>query len=866
MKTNDKYNYKYELQNKLLEYLNMITKADKKIKDHFICPLCSSGMGKNLTSAFAYKVDTKGIPRVTCFSCNQLQNSDIFDLIGKIEKLDNFVDQYNKALEIMGYNKSVKITNPIKENIIGSSQKLHDYTSFFLDAKKNIENTNYLLDRGISHDVLIKYDIGFIENWKHPKTNTMYPKSVIIIPINKYGYVARDTNINAKPDFKIMKVGTNAIFNLNTLYNSKRPVFIVEGEIDALSIITLGYNAIALGSVSNINKLISHFIINKPIIQLIITLDNDKIGIESTKKLVSELEKLKIPFITKNISNNCKDPNEALVKDKLLFSNSLKLAEEEAIKLVTVSQQESTKIVPQELVKEEVIKSVSETQLIKDVKNINISDNIFDEHTLTYKSTDLGNAERLIFHHGDIIRYCNEINNWYIYNGCYWQVDDTGEIYRKCWKIIRTYQNTANEAFSQIRKITIRGTERDNEEFQDIKAHKSFAKISENISRIKAMTETTGHFRYILQKELDRQNNLVSCNNGTIDLKIGDLIEHDPEHYISKKINIDFKEEAKSNIFESFLNKIFNNDTKLIEYIQIALGYTMTGETREQCFFICYGTGSNGKSTLFDIISYILADYTQNIPTAVLMDNNKKGSEASPELARAKGKRFVIASESKDLATLNENQIKAITGGDTISVRPLYGQGFEYKPTYKIWLGTNHKPVIKGTDNGIWRRVKMIPFNVTIPDEEQDKKLLDKLIAEREGILNWLVEGAYKYYSKGLPKNRTVDDATKEYREEMDTLSGFIDDCIKEKETSFIKNSDIYNCYSKWCEENGIEPIKQNIFGRKMSEKNYIQKRFSTARGYVDIELTNYAKKILQNNEFISLNNKGNLDVPKEFL
>lgn len=222
-----------------------------------------------------------------------------------------------------------------------------------------------------------------------------------------------------------------------------------------------------------------------------------------------------------------------------------------------------------------------------------------------------------------------------------------------------------------------------------------------------------------------------------------------------------------------------NNNKDLIDYIHHAMGYTVTGETNQQCFFIAYGTGSNGKSTLFETIAYILKDYTQSIPASILMarKNDNQTSPTSPELARAKGQRFVTASESQDLSVLNENQIKSLTGSETIAVRPLYAQGFNYIPTYKIWLGTNHKPIIKGTDNGMWRRVRFIPFTVTIPDNEQDKLLLDKLKAEAEGIFSWLIQGAIKYYKNGLPKNKTVDEATKEYRAEMDVLGDFIDDC-----------------------------------------------------------------------------------------
>lgn len=781
-----------------------------------------------------------GHPRAFCSSCNS--SYDTFDAIGLFENIIDFQQQVKRACEIYGITlthintleeakKDFSKPYPIKDTI--------NYKSFFNLANQNIDKTDYLINRGISKEVIQKYNLGYIEGWKHPESNKMLPKNVIIIPVTDKSYIARDTNTNIDPRYKILKVGTSELYNTNCLYSQENPVFIVEGELDALSIITAGGQAVALGTVANTNKLLDLYRKKAFKAPLILALDNDKAGTDATEKLEKALKSLKISYIKKDIYGNYKDANEILVKNKLLLIENIKLVEQEANEAVTL------------------------TQMIKKAKDIIIPDGITDVGTLTFKTDDLGNAQRLASIYGDIIRYCHETGKWYTYNGTYWKVDDNGAIYRYCWETVRIYQNTALENFQEIRQNTLRGAEKYSPEFQEANAQFKWSKNSAVANRIEAMTKTAGNYKYISQNQLDTQNSFITCNNVTIDLETGKILKHSPEHYITKKINIDYNPEVETPVFDAFLNRIFNNDKDLINFIQIALGYTMTGETREQCFFIAYGTGSNGKSTLFDIISYILDDYTQNIPTAVLMDNQKRGSEASPELARAKGKRFVIASESKDIATLNENQIKALTGGDTVAVRPLYGQGFEYKPTYKIWLGTNHKPLIKGTDNGIWRRVKMIPFSVTIPEAEQDKLLSEELKIEKAGILNWLIKGALKYYKFGLPKNKTVDDATKEYREEMDILGDFLNDCIDHKDGSSITGKTLYETYKNHCYENGLEPISNTSFGRKLIERGFKKEKVGTVY-YKNIELTEIGRRLLQGkNSFLPVDNNY---IPPEFL
>lgn len=485
---------------------------------------------------------------------------------------------------------------------------------------------------------------------------------------------------------------------------------------------------------------------------------------------------------------------------------------------------------------------------------------------------DIGNAERFLYFYKEVVRYNKEANAWYIWNGKKWEQDLTGKIYRLAIKVAKIYKHTADDEHrkrvqAELEYMQDKDRYLDTHNGEPPKAAKAFKGILQHAtscgaaSRITAMIDTAGHAAFIQQDDLDQHKHFLTCANGTIDLRTGAIQPHNPAHYITKMVDVEYTPGAAAPTFAAFLSRTFQSDPDLMRYVQKVMGYCITGETGEQCFFIGYGTGANGKSTLVEAVTGVLAEHTQTIPTSVLMDKDKE-SGATPELARAKGARLVIASESKDIASLNEAQIKQLTGGDVISARPLYSQGFEFKPTFKIWLSTNHKPTIKGTDNGIWRRVHLIPFAVTIPEDEQDTQLPQKLQAEQAGILSWLIEGARLYYAEGLKKPEAVKAATEDYRAEMDVLGGFLMDCTKEKASAFTRSTELYTAYVGWCSANGVDAMKQNAFSRRLTDRGMTAKRTAIARGYLDIELTDAGKDFTRPADFLPVND---LNAPPEW-
>jgi putative DNA primase/helicase len=236
--------------------------------------------------------------------------------------------------------------------------------------------------------------------------------------------------------------------------------------------------------------------------------------------------------------------------------------------------------------------------------------------------------------------------------------------------------------------------------------------------------------------------------------------------------------------------------------------------------FFLYGTGADGKSTFLDIIYELLGNYASATPTSTLL--SKAGSDTIPnDIARLKGVRFVSAVETEDGRRLAESVLKQITGDKRISARFMRGEWFDFKPECKLWLAANHKPVIRGTDDGIWRRIRLIPFTVSIPPEEQDHTLCDKLLTELPGILNWALQGCVRWRREGLGLPLEVKTAIATYREEMDTLADFFAECCTVEKHAMATAKELYTRFTLWCEENGERPERQKTFGMRLSERGF---------------------------------------------
>ena len=365
-----------------------------------------------------------------------------------------------------------------------------------------------------------------------------------------------------------------------------------------------------------------------------------------------------------------------------------------------------------------------------------------------------------------------------------------------------------------------------------------FAHISESESKRHAMIELAQSEPGIPieVKDVDANHWYFNCLNGTINLKTGELQEHKKEDLLSTIIPINYNPNAKCELWLKFLDKVTGSRPELISYLQRAVGYSLTGDTSEQCLFFLYGLGKNGKSTFVGILRKLLGPYGHKTSTDTFLTKDRGGG-IKEDLANLLGKRLGVASEIEDGKRLAVVLIKEMTGGESISADRKYEHQFEFMPTHKIWLSGNHKPVITDTTYSIWRRFKLIPFTTTIPDNECDTNLPQKLELELPGILSWAVESCLEWLKIGLGTPKEVVEATETYRTEQDVLGEFIDDCCILKSTAIVPKNDLMKAYTEWCATNNQTPINQRSFKGKIMERGILDGRKNTARIWKGITL-----------------------------
>jgi putative DNA primase/helicase len=435
--------------------------------------------------------------------------------------------------------------------------------------------------------------------------------------------------------------------------------------------------------------------------------------------------------------------------------------------------------------------------------------------TTGFNLTDIGNGQRLVARHGKDLLYHYARKKWLVWDGKRWAVDQTGEIVRRAKETVMSIYQEAEAASKNESKAELL----------------DFARSCENRYRIEAMINISQSEAGIPvdPNELDKDTWLLNVQNGTLNLRTGELLSHDRDDLITLLAPVKHKPEAKCPLWEKFMDRIFDGDKELISYLQKALGYSLTGSTGEQCFFILYGDGCNGKTTLLETVKAVLGEYAKDTNPQTFME--KSGNSIPNDLAALKGARFVKAVEIDQGRRMSESLMKQITGGDTISARFLYGEYFSYIPQCKIFMATNHRPDIQGDDYGIWRRVHLIPFEVEIPPEERDDNLGNKLRTELSGILNWLLEGCLRWQNEGLGMPPKVEAATQEYQKEMDAIWEWLEEeCETDDPNAVEAASDLYKSYVKWSQENNLKEESQTAFGRSLTRRKFKPDRMSGGR------------------------------------
>jgi putative DNA primase/helicase len=445
---------------------------------------------------------------------------------------------------------------------------------------------------------------------------------------------------------------------------------------------------------------------------------------------------------------------------------------------------------------------------------------VYERDLQGFSDTDIANAARLAARHGENLRF-TAAAGWLVWDGARWRED------RKAVAVQALAKETAVAIFDEVKNAT------------DHKAMFKHARDSQSKRAIEAMLWLAHSERGIPAELTDFDTDLMLFNvaNGTLDLETGKLRRHSRDDLITRVSPIEFDPDADCELWDAFLWRMLGQNEELYCYARRLVGYLLTGKTSEQVLHFLYGRGANGKTVFCEILEALLGDYAIVLSPETIMIRRHSG--IPNDIARLRGVRAAFMNETTQGSRFDEAKLKDLTGGDTLTGRFLHQELFDFAPTHKLIIRGNHKPTINGTDDGIWRRLRLIPFLVTIPPDEQDHQLTDKLRAELPGILHWAVNGCLEWQKDGLKPPAVIVHAVHEYREESDTLGRFIAECCTTTSNlSQVKAGVFFQRYQQFSEGAGERWMPSKDLPHEMQRRGFTWKRTNTGGMYYGIELT----------------------------
>jgi len=434
------------------------------------------------------------------------------------------------------------------------------------------------------------------------------------------------------------------------------------------------------------------------------------------------------------------------------------------------------------------------------------------------RDSDMANAARLAARHGEDIRYTAQ-RGWFAWDSRRWAADEKG------LRVQALAKETAKSIFAEIENATDRAAM-----FRHARRSQSKASIDAMVWLARSEPGVP-----VAITAFDTNGWVLNVANGTLDLRTGQLAGHRRQDLISNIVEVGFDPKAECELWDAFLWRVTDRNDELYAYLRRFVGYLLVGDMSDQSLHFLYGLGANGKSVFCEVLMRLLGEYAVAVSPDLIM--LKRHGGIPNDVARLRGVRAALMNETSQGARFDEAKLKDLTGGDTLTARFLHEEFFDFRPTHRIVIRGNHKPAINGTDEGIWRRLRLVPFTVTIPEDERDHHLLSKLEAELPGILNWALQGCREWQAEGLKPPPIIADAVRAYREESDTLGRFIAECCEVRKLGQVKSSLLFKRYQAFAEQSGERWVASKDLPHEMQRRGFDHKRMNQGSVYLGIEL-----------------------------
>jgi len=440
------------------------------------------------------------------------------------------------------------------------------------------------------------------------------------------------------------------------------------------------------------------------------------------------------------------------------------------------------------------------------------------DHELT---TEYGNAQRFVHQHGSKVRYCHSEKQWYIWTGRIWQPDTENQV-----EILA--MNTAKSIFTEASSIN------------DAVARAKLVKWSQSSmseAKVKKMLKLSASLLPVKVDQFDADKWKISALNGRVDLVTGELLPHNQEAFATKMCNAQYVPDAECPIWDKFMDRIFDGNKALIRYVQKMVGYMLTGAVTEKCFFILHGEkGDNGKTVFINTLMEVFDDYAMQTPIDTLL--RRKAGSQSNDIVRLNKARFVSSAEANKQCYFDEALVKRLTGDDPVTARLLFKEHITFKPECKIVIATNRVPRFDRADTAFNNRVRIVPFNVSIPVEEQDRNLKDKLMLEADGILAWAVRGCLLWQEEGLGLVPVAEEPHVEVRPDS-SVDNFVHTRCVRGDSYYTKTQDLHEAYLAYHAEvnDGTDPIGIAALGVKLGELGFLWAHGRDGNGRAGIAL-----------------------------